>query len=95
MSNPDETERLPVVFVIPLTTAQAALRFTGTLLIEPTASNGLSQPSVALVFQLRAVDRRRILDRIGLVGDKRLKDIFATLDWLMGRSTCPQDQDKT
>jgi mRNA interferase MazF len=51
--------RLPVVLVVPLTTARAAMRFAGTTLIRPTAENGLQQASVALVFQLRAIDRRR------------------------------------
>ena len=46
---------LPVVLVIPLTTARAAMRFAGTTLIQPTAENGLRQASVALVFQLRAM----------------------------------------
>ena len=58
---------LPVVLVVPLTTARAAMRFAGTRLIRPTAENGLRQASVALVFQLRAIDRRRIQERIGTV----------------------------
>jgi mRNA interferase MazF len=58
---------LPVVLVVPLTTARAAMRFAGTPLIQPTAENGLQQASVALVFQLRAIDRRRIEERIGSV----------------------------
>src|SRR5262249_60723892 len=51
---------LPVVFAVPLTTAAATLRFPGTLLIQPDPDNALRQSSVALVFQMRAVDRRRI-----------------------------------
>ena len=43
------------------------MRFAGTTLIQPTAENGLQQASVALVFQLRAIDRRRIEERIGSV----------------------------
>jgi len=58
---------LPVVLVVPLTTARAAMRFAGTTLIRPTAENGLRQVSVALVFQLRAIDRRRLQERIGRV----------------------------
>ena len=51
---------LPVVLVVPLTTVRAAMRFAGTTLIHPTVENGLRQASVALVFQLRAIDRHRI-----------------------------------
>jgi mRNA interferase MazF len=76
---------LPVVLVVPLTTAAATLRFPGTLLIQPDPDNGLRQPSVALVFQMRAVDRRRISGRIGTLGQGDLAGIFAALDQLMGR----------
>jgi mRNA interferase MazF len=77
---------LPVVLVVPLTTARAAMRFAGTTFIRPTAENGLPQASVALVFQLRAIDRRRIQDRIGTVSAEVLNAMFEELGKLMGRS---------
>jgi len=76
---------LPVVLVVPLTTARAALRFPGTTLIQPTSDNGLRQASVALVFQLRAIDRRRIEDRVGAVSPQALAEIFGELDKVTGR----------
>ena len=76
---------LPVVLVIPLTTARAAVRFAGTTLIQPTAENGLQQASVALVFQLRAIDQRRIEERIGSVSAEVMHAIRAALDKLTGR----------
>ena len=76
---------LPLVLVVPLTTARAALRFAGTALIAPTTENGLRQPSVALVFQLRGIDRRRIRERIGRVSTDTLDQIFAELEKLTGR----------
>jgi mRNA interferase MazF len=75
---------LPVVLVVPLTTARAALRFAGTTLIHPTAENGLRQASVALVFQLRAMDRRRIQERLGTVSAEVLHAIFEELGKLTG-----------
>jgi mRNA interferase MazF len=77
--------KLPVVFTIPLTTATSTLRFAGTVLVQPSDENGLRSPSVALVFQARAVDRRRIGDRLGSVSAGVLADIFAALDKLTGR----------
>jgi mRNA interferase MazF len=77
---------LPVVLVVPLTTALAAMRFPGTTLIQPTSENGLHRESVALVFQLRAVDRRRVEDRIGAVGQEALAEAFVELDKLTGRA---------
>jgi mRNA interferase MazF len=77
---------LPVVLVVPLTAARTAMRFAGTTLIRPTAENGLPQASVALVFQLRPIDRRRIQDRIGTVNAEVLHAMFEELGKLTGRS---------
>ena len=77
---------LPVVLVVPLTTIRATMRFAGTTLIRPTAENGLRQGSVALVFQLRAIDRHRIQERIGTVSAEVLDAMFEELGKLTGRS---------
>jgi mRNA interferase MazF len=72
--------------MVPLTTAVSALRFPGTVRIEPSPENGLRAPSIALVFQLRAVDRRRVGNAFGRVGAEGLKEIGAILDKLIGRN---------
>jgi mRNA interferase MazF len=77
---------LPVILVVPLTTTQAALHFAGTTRIQPSTENGLRQVSVALVFQLRAIDRQRVEERIGSVSRAVLNEIFAELDKLTGRN---------
>jgi mRNA interferase MazF len=74
------------VLIAPLTTARAAMRFAGTTLIRPTAENGLPQTSVALVFQWRAIDRRRVRERIGHVGTAALPEMFTELDKLTSRA---------
>jgi mRNA interferase MazF len=76
---------LPVVLVVPLTTATSTLRFPGTLLIPPDTDNGLRQESVGLIFQMRAVDRRRIGNRLGAVSADVIAEILAVLDKLLGR----------
>lgn len=77
---------LPVVLVAPLTNSRATIRFAGTTLIHPTLENGLTQESVVLMFQLRAIDRRRIQERIGAVSEEVLKAMFDLLGKLTGRS---------
>jgi mRNA-degrading endonuclease toxin of MazEF toxin-antitoxin module len=77
---------LPVALVVPLTPARAAMRFPGTTLIQPTSENGLRRASVALGFQLRAIDRNRIEDRVGAVSAQALAEIFGELDKLTARS---------
>jgi len=77
--------KLPVVLTVPLTAATFTLRFPGTLLVQPSDETGLQCASVALVFQTRAIDRRRIGDRVGTVSPAVLPEIFAALDKLLGR----------
>ena len=76
---------LPTVFLVPLTTQQDALRFSGTILIEPDQHNRLRQISVALVFQLTAVDKNFIKDKIGTISDNKMKEIWMAFDELTGR----------
>ena len=78
---------LPTVLVIPLSSARAALRFAGTTLIRATPQSGLRVASVALAFQLRAVDRHRVGGRVGEVTNVEKQAIFEELDTLMGRSS--------
>lgn len=78
---------LPLVIVVPLTGATAAARFAGTLVLEPTVENGLRTTSVALVFQVRAVDRRVVQEKLGGVGIAALAEVYALLDLLTGRAS--------
>lgn len=64
--------QLPTVLIIPLTGSTDALRFPGTLPIDPSATNGLTARSVALVFQLGACDLSRVSDQLGHVEDADL-----------------------
>ena len=58
-------EEIPTVLIIPLTSKTKATAFPFTLLIKPDQSNKLSSSSVALVFQLRAIDKRRLKQKLG------------------------------
>ena len=48
---------------------------------------GLPQPSVVNVSQLRTVDRSRLSDRIGAVGDQRMAQILRGLALVLGIET--------
>jgi mRNA interferase MazF len=79
------TIALPTVLIVPFTGSQSATRFPGTVLIQPDGQNGLTVPSVALVFQTRALDKRYFLYRLGVLDTATLDQIFAELDTLTGR----------
>ena len=63
---------LPTVFVAPITANLRATRFPSTFEIESTASNGLKTRSVVLAFQLRAIDRNRVAERLGTLDPQDL-----------------------
>ncbi len=64
-----------IALLIPLTSNSASLRFTSTLPISPSKENGLSTTSIALIFQLRAIDARRIIKTIGTLDTKTTRSI--------------------
>jgi mRNA-degrading endonuclease toxin of MazEF toxin-antitoxin module len=80
---------LPTVLVVPLTSQLNALRLPATELVEPDSHNRLRKPSVALIFQLTAVDRRYLASQLGRVSDLDLKKIWWSFDELTGRRTKP------
>ncbi len=68
--------------VVPLTTNLDSLRFSHTLSIIPNKKNNLKTESVALVFQLKSLDKSRAvhhLGRIDLSNDKSLNQILKDL----------------
>jgi mRNA interferase MazF len=76
---------LPTTLIVPLTSKLAASRFDGTLLIQPDQHNGLTAASVALVFQMRALDQRQCLRLLGTIDAPTLDQLLTELDKLPGR----------
>lgn len=77
---------LPTVVVVPFTgQTRAAARFPATVLVQPDGANGLTVASVALVFQLVALDKRDFLKHLGLLDGTALEIILQQLDRLIGR----------
>jgi mRNA-degrading endonuclease toxin of MazEF toxin-antitoxin module len=78
-------DRIPTVLVIP-TSQLDALRFPGTVLVEADTHNGLRRASVALVFQLTALDQRFLKDLLGRVTTNVINEIWLSFDELVGRT---------
>lgn len=58
-----------MLMVAPVTSNLAALRFAFSVRLEPSAENGLTMPSAVMVFQLRAIDKARIVRKIGRLSE--------------------------
>ena len=74
------TSKLPTIIVIPLTSQLSALRFPRTTLITANDQNGLTQDSVALVFQLTAVDKTLLAERLGAVSKPVMQSLWTAFD---------------
>src|SRR2546428_4466274 len=72
----------PMLMVAPVTSNLAALRFAFSVRVEPSHENGLTVPSVVMVFQMRAIDKARISRRIGQLSDPDMASIDAEV-WRM------------
>ena len=68
-----------VAIIVPCTSNVQALRFPFTLRLEPSRENGLKAASVALVLQLRAVDKTRLRKKIGRAEKATLKVLDAMI----------------
>ncbi|HEV3235687.1 MAG TPA: type II toxin-antitoxin system PemK/MazF family toxin [Gemmataceae bacterium] len=76
---------LPTILIIPFTSTRAASRFSGTYMVQPTPGNGLSLPSIALIFQMIALDKRDCIQRLGIIDTVDLDRLYQLLDQLTGR----------
>jgi len=72
----DDTDaNLPTTMVVPMTSNLAAMRFPYTFRVDPSPQNGLTKPSVLLVFQLRAIDKGRLGKTIGNLEQHHLQQL--------------------
>lgn len=74
----------PLVLVALLTSQLSALRFPAAVQITPSSQNGLTVPSVALVFQTRALDRTRFIRQLGTLTAADLQNVLEELRKLTG-----------
>jgi mRNA interferase MazF len=76
----DAVGRLPIKLIAPITDWK--VYFTGNVWhvrVEPDATNGLSKASAVDVLQLRGVDTRRFVRKLGEVSSTALEEITAAI----------------
>jgi mRNA interferase MazF len=69
----------PMLMVAPVTSNLKALRFKFSIKIEPSTETGLDLPSVVMIFQMRAIDKTRIIKTIGRLSPEDLEKIDAEI----------------
>lgn len=72
-----------ICIITPLTSNLKALKFPFTIQIEPSKHNGLHILSVALVFQIRAIDKSRLVKKLGQLEKSLLTNIVKILKKLL------------
>ena len=79
----------PMLMVAPVTSSLAALNYKFALRVEPSPENGLKKTSVIMVFQMKAIDKRRIVRHLGRLSAEDMARMDAEI-WRMLR---PDDTD--
>ncbi len=79
----NQTRRLPTIMVVPMTGNPRAARFPHTVCVAPSTENGLECESVALVFQARAIDVRRVQSVLGELEEEPLRLVMEQLQGLL------------
>ena len=70
-----------VVICVPLTTKLK--RYHGNLILDPLASNGLTEISEALTLHVRSVSKTRLVRRMGAISKAELKQIHTCLQEIL------------
>jgi mRNA interferase MazF len=60
---------LPVVNIIPLTSRKPGRRVYPNEALVPVEAAGLDRESIALCFQIRTLDNKRLIGRLGVLSD--------------------------
>jgi mRNA interferase MazF len=78
------SDQLSVVMIVPMTSNLRLQSFSHSILIQPSQQNGLDKPSVLLVFQLRAIDKRRIKKTLGTIESSIMEQVSTEMKKLLG-----------
>ena len=76
----------PMLMVAPVTSNLNALRFNFAVKIEPSNDNGLTQTSIVMIFQMRAIDKSRIVKLIGKLSTEDLAKVDSEIRQMLGLS---------
>ncbi len=74
-----DLDHVKMAIIIPCTTTQECSKFAHTHNLFPTTKNGLSEDSIALVFQMTSIDKKRLIKKLGELDQEDITCIGALL----------------
>ncbi len=85
ISEEEINQILPVVNVLPITTRKVGRRIYPNEVLIPAKMAGLEKESIVLCYQIRTLDKRRLIKNIGEIDSIKLQeDIFDALTFQLG-----------
>ena len=78
----NDSESFPTIIVAPITESDYSKKFKHCYKIVPTNKNGLRNQSCVMVFQLRAIDKKRTLRKAGELEKHYHNNIIKALEEL-------------
>lgn len=78
----ENIDELPTVLIVPFTTQIKAANFPFTFVVEPDSTNNLTSTSIALAFQLRAIDKK-IKNKIGSLSINDVRVLKQNLEMML------------
>ena len=77
---------MPVINILPLTSYKQGRKiYPNEVFLEKTKSGGLDKDSIVLCYQIRTVDKKRLIKPIGIIqNDETKNEIIDTLRFQLG-----------
>ena len=76
---------LPVVNVLPLTSRKAGRKIYPNEVLIPKGVGGLTKESIVLCYQIRTLDKKRLIKKLGTIDSVELQEsIFEALFFQLG-----------
>jgi mRNA interferase MazF len=74
ISEEDINQVLPVLNVLPITSLKDGRKVYPNEVFLPANFSGLPKDSIALCYQIRTLDKQRLIKKIGKINDKELQE---------------------
>jgi mRNA interferase MazF len=85
ISDEEINQILPVVNVFPITSRKPGRRIYPNEVLIPAGACGLEKESIVLCYQIRTLDKRRLIKRMGKVDDMKIQEkIIGALSFQLG-----------